>query len=326
MDRIELMFAGNIECAIVGHELHKDGNSHLHAFIKCKEKVSINSATQLNVLAAKQGNYQSVRKELECIKYITKDNDYIQLGINVSEYLEAALAKRSTKSGTIAQMLRDGASMHEVENYDPGFYLLHQKAIAEMYTLIANRQIRLGRVDWVIPSSNDTMNDADKYIRMWLAINIKKPSEFKQRQLYVYGPPNTGKTTLLLTLEKYLAIYYIPDEDFYDDYFDGMYDLAVIDEFKGGKTIQFLNKWLQGSKMTLRKKGSQYVKRQALPTIILSNFSVEQVYMNAIEKHQAAVDSLLTRLMVVMLRDPMTPLDPTLLVNRENALPAFVQN
>lgn len=87
-----------------------------------------------------------------------------------------------------------------------------------------------------------------------------------------------GKTTLIEKLQRWLNVYFIPNEDFYDAYEDNLYDLCVIDEFKANKTIQWLNGFLQGGSFPLRKKGSQYLKRQNLPTIILSNYSLRECY------------------------------------------------
>jgi len=80
-------------------------------------------------------------------------------------------------------------------------------------------------------------------------------------------------------LEKWCRIYQIPaTEDFYDLYEDGMYDLAVLDEFKASKTIQWLNLWLQGGMMNIRKKGAQVLKKENIPTIILSNYELHESY------------------------------------------------
>lgn len=89
-------------------------------------------------------------------------------------------------------------------------------------------------------------------------------------------------------------------EDFYDFYFDEKFDLVVLDEFKGQKTIQFLNLWLQGGDMTIRKKGSQYIKRKNLPMIILSNYSLDDCY-----KDQLKLSTLRARLLEIALTSPI---------------------
>lgn len=87
-------------------------------------------------------------------------------------------------------------------------------------------------------------------------------------------------------------------EDFYDYYNDDDYDMIVLDEFKGQKTIQFLNEWLQGSPMTFRRKGSQGLKRSNLPMVIISNFHLGEIY-----KDQVKVGLLQSRLLEIYLTD-----------------------
>lgn len=141
----------------------------------------------------------------------------------------------------------------------------------------------------------------------WLTRNILTTRNFRQEQLFLSGPPAIGKTTLILQLARFLRIYNIPtDEDFYDDWEDGSYDLAVMDEFKANKTVQWLNRWLDGSMMPLKKKGSQYLKRKNIPTIILSNYTLEECYSNALQKDArfyVALQALQSRLTCIVLQE-----------------------
>lgn len=91
------------------------------------------------------------------------------------------------------------------------------------------------------------------------------------------------------------------DEDFYDFYDDDQYDLIVLDEFKGQKTIQHMNRWLDGQKMTIRKKGSQGLKTKNLPIIIISNYSPQEVYHKVAE--HGRLDSFLDRLEIVEIKE-----------------------
>ena len=76
-------------------------------------------------------------------------------------------------------------------------------------------------------------------------------------------------------------MYHMPTtEEFYDQYSDD-YDLVVMDEFKGQKTIQWMNQFLQGSPMPIRKKGSQGMKYKNLPVVILSNYRLSECYVKA---------------------------------------------
>ena len=85
-------------------------------------------------------------------------------------------------------------------------------------------------------------------------------------------------------------------EDFYDSYNEEFHDLVVMDEFRAQKTIQFLNQWLQGSIMSVRKKGSQGEKKKNLPMIILSNYSLESAFSKSSSEK---LDTLRCRLEIV---------------------------
>jgi len=140
---------------------------------------------------------------------------------------------------------------------------------------------------------------AEMQIMTWLNLNIKEPRDFRQTQLYIYGPPKMGKSTLIRNLNNYLSIYYVPRDDgeFCDEYEDGIYDLIVLDEFTNKKTMQWMNQLLDGQTCYLKKKGGQILKKDNLPVIILSNFSLEQNYPRLNES--GMLEPLISRLKIV---------------------------
>ena len=96
-----------------------------------------------------------------------------------------------------------------------------------------------------------------------------------------------------------------PMEDFYDLYPHPEPELLWMDEFKGQKTIQFLNLVAQGAPMTLRIKGAQKMKLKNIPLIVLSNLTIAQCYHKAVEKSPHLVEALQTRFLEVTLTDPL---------------------
>jgi len=124
---------------------------------------------------------------------------------------------------------------------------------------------------------------------------------FKTPQFWIYGPPNTGKSTFITKLEQAgLKGFEIPINNDFANWNDELYDFAYIDEFKGQLTIQFLNLFLQGSTMTLPGKyvAGGRIKKKNLPIFILSNYSPEQVYH---KKSVFDLEPLLCRLRVIFL-------------------------
>jgi len=134
----------------------------------------------------------------------------------------------------------------------------------------------------------------------WLRRNLKEGRRIpRTRQLWIWGRPGIGKSHFLAKLEELLSMYEIPkDIEFYDQYCEGVYHMAYIDEYKGQKQLQWLNSWLDGHPLYLNQKGSGTRKRDNLPTIVLSNYDAKSVYHKAYADtySSSSVDALLDRI------------------------------
>lgn len=92
----------------------------------------------------------------------------------------------------------------------------------------------------------------------------------------------------------------MPDGDWYDLWSDEDYDMVILDEYKGMKTLQFLHSWCQEARMSLNRRGiSPVIKKKHIPTLFLSNFSPEQTYHKIFDKNPSDLDPLKRRLIVV---------------------------
>lgn len=145
----------------------------------------------------------------------------------------------------------------------------------------------------------------------WCSSNIQCKRHFKQKQLYIHGPPNTLKTSFLDILIRYCTSFEIPaTEDFLDLYGDPEPELCYIDEFCAGKlTINWWNQFLQGSTpqkaLTLKQKGKQSVKETNPPVVMISNRTLEENWANALLKNHQALAPLYVRLTVVEVTQPL---------------------
>ena len=263
----------NMKGYIVCEEVHQDGTPHLHAFVHFEERQVFNSPDCFDFLTGKHGNYKVANSVRGSVNYVTKAGKYIVKGIDI----ESIQKKRAPKSETVAKMLMDGKSLEEINDEDPGYVMLNKRKIEDYQSWIECNKAKKSKLTWV-PPSLDGLTDTNKQIAEWICSNVRQKRKFKCPQLFIYGPRNLGKTSLIEWLEQYLSVYHIPmGEEFYDLYSDD-YDLVVMNEFKGQKTIQWMNSFLQGGPMNIRKKGSQYMKRANLPAIILSNYSLSECY------------------------------------------------
>lgn len=275
-ERIQQKYGDSLKGYVVCEEAHKDGTPHLHVFLTFHKQLSVSSPDYFDFIGGKHGSYEVARSVRGSVEYVTKGGNYVAKGVDV----EAIKAKKSPKNDTVAQMLHDGKSLAEIDKEMKGYVMINKRKIEEYESWIKCEKAKKQKLDWV-PPSLDGLTDANLQIAKWICSNIRQNRAFKAPQLYIHGPRNLGKTSLVEWLEKYLSVYHMPTtEEFYDLYSDD-YDLVVIDEFKGQKTIQWMNQFLQGSPMPIRKKGSQAMKYKNLPVVILSNYSLSECYVKA---------------------------------------------
>lgn len=283
----------NYDYALVCRENHHDATGvHLHAFIAFDRQKNKTGCSWLDALADKHGNYQAARNNLKVVKYILKDGDYVFDGFDPVAFLAAAMDKRSTAGATgkgptkaflIADKIKTGSTIDDLDDFDPGYMLMNKRKIEDYLAWQVVKKQRLLKLEWQgVNIENLAPTSATYKIGRWLNANIKTERTFKQKQLYVWSAsPNVGKTHLINELQKYLSVYYVPRTQYMDGYESGRYDLCVIDEFDSSHTIYFLNQFLQGSTMHLNQKGGGTLKHDNPPFIILANRPLEEVYRKA---------------------------------------------
>lgn len=285
--------------SLVCQEEHQDGNKHLHIFLQFDKRIHTTKADYFDFIGGQHGNYQTARSCRDVIKYVTKKGDYISDGIDV----KTATNVGQSISTVVAEKIDEGASIKEISNEYRGFYMHHKRKIDEFFSYTQLKKKKEKCQTWIEFDEVKLagMNEGSRKIAEWLNKNMFKEREFKQAQLYIFGQRNLGKTTLVKWLESFACVYWMPtSEDFYDAYDEDFHDLIVMDEFRAQKTVQFLNQWLQGSEMSVRKKGSQGIKRKNLPMIILSNHSLESAYSKC---DNEKLDSLACRLEIVSITE-----------------------
>ena len=116
------------------------------------------------------------------------------------------------------------------------------------------------------------------------------------------------KTTFLSILKFFNTSYPIPTgEDFYDLYQDPEPTLCYIDEFegKGTKPLWWLKEFSQGTVMNLRQKGGQRLKMTNPALILLSNYSLEEVYKKSLLQYPNSLQPIYKRFLVVEATEPI---------------------
>lgn len=270
-------------CAcVIAREQHADGTPHLHILLSKTRPFNINNPSYLDFIGEKRGNYQKVRFFEACLRYVTKKGEYIAHKIDVDSILQsynkkiiAQNKKKQGKSKLIWEYLNDGKTYEElVKDSELGpFLVLHSSSVKRLAADIQHtKQKELKLLSKPIYCH---------LIIMGREFDLLSELPFKTKQFWIHGPPNTGKTSLIRKLEDIgLRGYQISTNNDFANYDDALFDFCYIDEFKGQLTIQFLNEFLQGSKMYLPGKYviGGVVKNRNLPIFILSNYTPEQVY------------------------------------------------
>ncbi len=98
---------------------------------------------------------------------------------------------------------------------------------------------------------------------------------------------------------KWFRVYVVPlDTHNLDDYEDSEYDLIVFDEYKGQKSITWMNGFVQGSPFPVYRRYNSTIKTKNLPIIVLSNYSIEEAYSKVNMFHPERLDTVRTRFQV----------------------------
>lgn len=284
---------------IVGQEHHQDGTLHLHAALKFKETFTTHLPMFFDFLTGQHGNYTRVQNWRGTVIYCTKEdiNPFL-LGLTPEDLQK--IKHKPTKAVTeeVAKGCISNRPLIEMAHEFPGFFMMNKAKIQAFHSWI-NSDAHKDMPPWPGMTYCGS-HSATASIVQWIRKNVNVPDRpFKSRQLYIHGPKNSGKTSFVLMLMKYLRVYPIPQfEDYYDEYED-KFDLVFYDEFYGSqKKLQWMNLFLQGALHTLSKKGSQYVKRRNLPIIICSNVKPEDAYPRCTSEIQ---ETFRCRLRVVQL-------------------------
>lgn len=102
----------------VSQETHEDGNPHLHALIQWKDKFETKNATFFDLVDSEDenkkyhGNYQSAKNNEDVLKYIKKDENYLEDGVfqsnKQSEVQRRALENKKILTTPLNQLVDSG--------------------------------------------------------------------------------------------------------------------------------------------------------------------------------------------------------------------------
>lgn len=315
LENIKDLFKEQLEWSCVAAEKHQDGTPHLHAVVKLKVRKQFSGQTGLTALdqlTGKHGNYQAARYLWKTLDYVCKAGDIVSHGIDPSIALTQKAQKKSTAASLVAEKLMEETAepmakrLKTVRNENPGFYLMHRRAIQELAAELEMEKLIGQKPTGTYRVAVEEDHVWNHEIVHWLEQNMLtiQPRPHKSRQLWLYGPTNVGKTTLISQLENLgVRIYRMPyDGNWFDSYANGAYDLIVMDEYGGSNSLPVhkLNQWLEGAPLPVCRRGQAPVlKTENLPIIVLSNHSPDEVYWKYASGDESKLDPLRGRLTIV---------------------------
>lgn len=217
-------------------------------------------------------------------------------------------SSKESKATTMAKLLLSGSSLKDLILLDPGYALQNFQRMRTFASASALLQQSAPKAKW--PSNLQYQGESSVTRRLveWCNLNFECKRPLHQQQLYLFGPTSMRKSTFLGICRFFNSSYSIPTgEDFYDLYQDPEPTLCFIDEFEGKKVkpLGWLKEFSQGTEMNLRQKGGQRMKFTNPAIILLSNYSLEQVYKKALAQYPQCLAPIYKRFLVVEATEPI---------------------
>lgn len=246
---------------LVAHELHANGDDHLHCYVELKESMEFNSP-QFADLLGYHGNYQSCRSGRNVLKYCCKRDDY-----KASFDVEELMSSNASKRRRICEELIQGRALTEVVEQNPTMLFGYKKLKTDV------EEFRMDR-------ATDQRDDLPCFLDNPWGKQMPVDTDYKRCHYWVYSKePNRGKTTafLLPLLKKYKAILKDQREPYWKLPVDT--EMILFDEvMKGDFKAQDLNRICDGTKEFRIFQGGCITLLNKPLLVICSNFSINEVF------------------------------------------------
>lgn len=289
-DQIRARCGDNLIALIVAIERHQDGNTHYHAYLRFHAALSTRDARYFDIEDF-HPNIQALRSPRGWISYCLKeDQEVLSFGIDITKYRPGGSSERL--SDIVARRLDAGDSLGQVFQDHPGFLLLNMRKALDLKAFLARESIRREKLDFGLLSPLQPGTPDNDSLAQWLNGNLRVDRPLRSPQLWLHGPPGSGKTSLVMELEKYLMVYWVPQDMDFLEGFDDNYDLICFDEMKSQKKLTWLNQFIVGSPMVVNVKGASVQKKRNVPVIFLSNSHPEVTYNKDSPQRNAFLDRL----------------------------------
>jgi len=243
---------------VIARELHEDGTPHIHVYLLLPARFNCRNPRYWD-LADLHGNYQSAKSYTAVVRYIKKDNDYLEFG---DLDLEAKLESKTHHRRYLGKRLQQEPLDDIVRDHPELMFGLKKLAQdVDYYKSLKTRE--LPTCTGYIPNSFGVL------------MPLKTD---KQRHYWVYSTlPNKGKTTWLLDLSsKFRCSWYTVQENFQDIKRDSQF--ILVDEYSVAHLkVTQLNAMCDGTYQYPTKGGSP-ITCPGVIIVLAGNKAMEEVY------------------------------------------------
>lgn len=244
VDRLLEEYPNNVEWVVACNEDHEpqddDQQAGVHAHFICKfKKRTWATHAKLDKIGGKHGDYQTMKGGfVKAAKYIIKHGNYVTWGFKDFEAeLAAKDKKKNPRDALIYKRLEAGDDLEDIKN-DPDlgpFVMMNLQKLQYYWQHLQlwNMQVEIiyGLYDNLSPEINDDSRD----LLDFLASNLLFPRKTKQKQGWIYGETNLGKTQLKEQLRRRFKVFISGSRDILKGYRNNYYDIIIIDEPSKGQ-------------------------------------------------------------------------------------------
>ncbi len=210
LDAVAATKKAGIKAYVVCREKHKDGDCHIHMYIKFDRRVRVRYADCFDFKVGDKlyhGNYQVARNAKKVISYCKKDGDFISKGVDVVD---------DNDWGKAVSMARDGNARAAFD------YLVdtHPRDVLQRGSDIMKNLVTLAK-----PKYSSPYKLAD--FRAPALLCSKWETERTKRSIILCGPPGTGKTSWARSLGEHLFVSHL---DVLSNFQPGHHKYIVFDD------------------------------------------------------------------------------------------------
>lgn len=248
---------------IVAHELHENGDNHLHVYAKLDVELDTRDPRYFDYMGY-HGNYQGCRGPKNVMKYCTKADDYVS-NFDVAELLDAA---KTHKKAGLKALVEGTKRPYQLVSEDSGLLLGYKKL----------------------------KGDYDAY-----RVDTYKKTMCNIKAYWYWGESRLGKSWKALTdagadvKGEMKNVYFKSINKWWDGYQEE--EIVLMDEVPKDAEwlLTFLKRWTDSIPELVETKGG-FVSKQWKTFIVTSNHSIRDVFGKANDRDRDRdIDALYNR-------------------------------